>query len=188
MATHTVLELKQLFSSFVSHISIMHFNTRSLPKNFDDMVNFLSLTNHHFSLICLLETWLSADDDNMFSIPGYRAEFFHRLGDYHGGSAMFISNALSYKRRTDIAFSVSKCESVWLEFDRNFLPSNKRTIIGSIYRSPSSSYGDFCVELDNILSSFISENYNVIILGNINIDITNIKDGSCAQYANCFMG
>lgn len=163
MSSHTVLELKQLLScSPASHVSIIHFNARSLLKNFDDMVNFLTLTDHHFSLICLSETWLSAADNNMFSIPGYRAEFFHRRGDCHGGSAIFTSNTLSYRRRTDIAFSVPKCESVWLEFDRDFLPSNKRTIIGSIYRSPWSSYGDFCLELDEILSSF-SEDSNLLL-------------------------
>lgn len=177
-----------LLSSSTTHKSIIHFNSRSLPKHYDDLVNFLTLADHAFSLICLSETWLSSDDDKLFALPGYQAEYNHRSTDRHGGSAIFISNDISYKRRQDIMFLTQKCESVWLEFDRFIFASTKNTIIGCIYRSPSASYEQFCCELECILHTFNHENKNIIILGDINIDITDMTDSSCSLYTNCLLG
>lgn len=186
---YSVDQLKLLLSkSSSSHKSVIHFNTRSFPKNKDDVMNFLSLSAHTFSVICLSETWLSPSDDKLFTVNGYDAEYDHRKSDRHGGSAILISKQLSYKRRSDIAFNVDKVESVWIEFDRASFPSNKNTIIASIYRSPSSSYTHFCAQLDIILNRLNCENKNLIIVGDINIDITDITNSSCAEYANCFVG
>lgn len=132
--------------------------------------------------------WLSPADGNQFNLPGYRAKYHHRPADRHGGAAIFISDTISYSRCSDISISTTLCESVWLELGTCFLPSGKNTIVASIYRSPSSSYSDFCNELDCIISSLNAENKNIIILGNINIDITDINDGSCSEYTRCILG
>ena len=39
-------------------ISILHLNTGSLKKLFDDFKSFLSDLNYTFKIICLSETWL----------------------------------------------------------------------------------------------------------------------------------
>lgn len=186
---YTVNQLSALLkNSVTSHISVIHFNIRSLPKHYDDLVNFLTLSNHNFSVICMSETWLSTSDDRLFSLPNHHAEFNHRPNDRHGGSAIFISNALSYKRRSDISFSTAKIESVWIEFDSGAFPFSRSTIIASIYRSPSACYTDFCKELEQILNKLNLENKNIIIVGDINIDITDVTDSACSEYSNCFLG
>ena len=41
-----------------SGLSLIHFNARSLQKNFNDITNFLSLLKHSFSIIAISETWI----------------------------------------------------------------------------------------------------------------------------------
>lgn len=170
--SYSIDQFKKLISEQPPcHTSIIHFNIRSLTKHYDDITDFQTLVSHKFSIICLSEIWLSSCDDTLFSLPGYNCEFDHRPNDRHGGSAMFISHTLPYKRRIDLSFRTDKVESVWLEFDRTSFSASKNTVMASIYRSPSSSYQDFCAELDSILHRLNRENKNVIIVGDININI-----------------
>lgn len=186
---YSVDQVKQLLSKpSPCYTSITHLNIRSLSKHYDDVRNFQSLLSHNFSIICLSETWLSPCEDTLFTLPNYHCEFDHRPNDRHGGSAIFISHALPYKRRVDLSFRTDKVESVWLEFDRTSFSVNKNTIVASIYRSPSSSYPDFCAELENILHRLNLENKNIIIVGDINVDISDINDASCSEYISSFQG
>lgn len=187
--SHSVDQFKKLLREQPPcHTSIIHFNIRSLSKHYDDITYFQTLLSHNFSIICLSETWLSSCDDTLFSLPSYNCEFDHRQNDRHGGSAIFISHSLPYKRRVDLSFRTDKVEAVWVEFDRTLFSAHKNTVVASIYRSPTSSYQDFCAELDNILHRLNRENKNVIIVGDININISDISDASCSDYVNCFHG
>lgn len=121
-----------------THKSLIHFNIRSLSKNYDSMIDFFSNLNNPFTIICLSEIWLSNADIVLFGIPGYTMEACVRKDTRYGGSAILIQDNQSYRRRHDLYFSCSNVESVFLEFDTSFLSANSRnTIIGS-YRSPSS--------------------------------------------------
>lgn len=53
---------KNTFSTF-------HLNIRSLPKNYDLLVQYLSILNHAFSVLALSETWLNDDIASYHSIP-----------------------------------------------------------------------------------------------------------------------
>ena len=56
----------------LSKISIMHINARSLFKNYEDFLVFLSCLKHNFSVIGISETWFKQTTDTcMFDIPGY---------------------------------------------------------------------------------------------------------------------
>lgn len=132
------------------------------------------------------ETWLTPVDGNLFGLPGYIGEYSYRGVQRSGGSAIFVNSSIVYTRRHDLSFHNLLCESVWLEFDRNVLSLNNRnTILASVYHSPSSSYSDFCSQLEEILSVLTNENKNIIICGDININILNPNCQSCADYTNC---
>ena len=51
--------------------SIIHFNARSLYKNFEDISIFLSSLKHSFTIIAVSETWISRDPVIPFNLPGY---------------------------------------------------------------------------------------------------------------------
>lgn len=66
-----------------SGLSAIHFNARSLRKNYDDILAQLSSLNHYFSFICVSETWLSPDDANLFCFPNYTPEYNNRSTSNH---------------------------------------------------------------------------------------------------------
>lgn len=177
---------KALLHDKPPQFSFLHCNIRSLRKHHDDLINFLSILDHNFSIICLSETWLTQVDGNLFDLPGYISEHSYRGNQRSGGSAIFVNSSIAYTRRLDLSFRNLLCESVWLEFDRNVLPlNNMPTILASIYRSPSSSYSDFCSQLEEILNLLTNENKNIIICGDININILPPSCQSCSDYINC---
>ena len=52
--------------------SSIHFNSRSVQKNFDQISNFLNLLEFDFDVIGLSETWLK-DADKLPNMPGYNS-------------------------------------------------------------------------------------------------------------------
>lgn len=93
------------------------------------MIDFFTALDHSFTVICLSEVWLTSVDTNLYAIPHYSAEFCCRGDNRYGGSAIYVSASQPYRRRSDIAFSSANVESVWLEYDCNFLRSNSRSTV-----------------------------------------------------------
>lgn len=170
-------------------LPVVHFNARSLKKNFDSIHAFLSSYRLNFSFICVTETWLSPHDKNMFCFPSYVPEYCHRVSGSFGGAAIFVSASIPYQRRYDLSLSVENTESVWIEIANPSLPSSgNKTIIGCIYRSPSSSVPDFCSSLSSIFNKLSLEKKNVVILGDININLLDVSSSAYSDYTACFLG
>lgn len=166
----------------------VHFNARSIRKHFDEFQCLLSTSRHPFAIICISETWLSDADKNLYCFPSYSSEYCHRDTSNHGGAAIFLHSSLKYKRRLDLALNVPDCESVWVEIDKSTFGSlNKNTIFGCIYRSPSSSIQNFCSAFDKVLHLITDENKNVVVLGDININLLD-DCSSVNEYSNCYQG
>lgn len=168
--------------------SAIHFNARSLKKHHAEISAQLQSFMHKFSAICLSETWLSDADRDLYGFPDYSSEYAHRAEAPYGGSAIFISKHLAYIRRNDLQINVPKCESVWIEFDDSFcLPnSSKKTVLGSIYRSPSSNSSDFCLSFSLLLDKLSFENKNVLIMGDFNFNLLDTCNPTTAHYLSCF--
>lgn len=168
----------------------LHLNIRSLRKHHDDLLNLLTSANRRFQFIGLTETWLLADECNLYCLEGYYIEASCRgNNDQHhsGGACLFISEEISYNKRLDLCVDLPNCESVFVEVSKGFLssvPSN--VIIGVVYRSPSSSYAQFCSVLDELLSKITDEKKMVILMGDINTDITDFDCVTCEDYVNCY--
>lgn len=179
--------LKHLLEQTLA-FSLVHLNTRSLWRHYDDLVAFLSIVKHSFFVICLSETWLSADEGHLYALPGYESEYCHRVTNRGGGYGVLITSSIPYKRRQDLFFDNIICESVWLEVEASALPLNNRhTIVASIYRSPSSSNSEFCLQLERILATLTMENKNIIICGDVNINILDSNAPVCLEYFRCFL-
>lgn len=63
-----------------------------------------------------------------------------------------------------------------------------QTIIGCLYRSPSSSVSAFCNELNIVLDKLSSEKKNVLILGDININLLDDCSAATIAYTDCLHG
>lgn len=183
-STSSLLSPAQL-NSFLGNNSrsFIHFNARSLRKHFDEFYNLLSSFTNPFSVIGITETWLSEDDRNLFCFPSYNPYYCHRLSGNYGGAAVYVLSNASCTRRFDLELNTLHCESVWLEFEHTFLNiDNKRFILGCIYRSPSSSVPEFCTSLQRTLSMIFLEIKNVILMGDININLVENLSSNSINY------
>ena len=85
--------------------SLLHLNISSLSCHINDLVNFLALLNTKFDVICITETRLSHKNPitTNIELPGYNTEQTPTESSA-GGALIYISQNLSYKRRTDQIF------------------------------------------------------------------------------------
>lgn len=168
----------------------VHFNARSLRKNSDEIRNLVALFKRKCSFIGISETWLSYNEVHSYKIPGYSIEAQCRsenfFGTAHGGTALYIDDSITYKRRCEVKFSTLCCESVWIEVDKKQMKMPQNLIVSVVYRSPSASYDHFCEDLDKIFQSFLNEKAAVIIMGDFNIDLSDITSPTCYEYVTCF--
>jgi hypothetical protein len=117
--------------------SIMHYNIRSSVAHNDEFyVNLVSL-EHKFSVIGMCETWLKPSNCHLYGLNGYETEQKCRDRKKGGGVALYINNAIPYKRRPDFEsiFDISDAEIVCIELSGKIF-NTKPIIVAEIYRPP----------------------------------------------------
>jgi hypothetical protein len=148
-------------SDIIENVSIVHVNACSLK-------NKLSLFEPEcdkLDIITVSETWLSDRDEN----SSLRLKNFHppvrldRVGDAHGGVAIYVRNTLSCKPRPDMI--IPGLEAVWVEVILN----NQPLLVGSFYRPPNAlvSYWD---KVNDSISKANDDLKKFVILGDFNTD------------------
>ena len=64
--------IDQLASTFCIHdFSIIHFNIRSLRKNYDQLLSFIAIHSFTFNVICLSEIFIYQNEQTYFPKPRY---------------------------------------------------------------------------------------------------------------------
>ena len=93
-------------------IKLVHQNIRGLFSKKDILETLF--TNKKF-ISNLSETHVASVNSGLFQIPGFK--FFHknRIAGEGGGVAMYLSNDLKWKQRTDL--ETDKIECIWVEVD-----------------------------------------------------------------------
>ena len=80
----------------VNDLRIIHFNIRSLRKNFDNLLLFLSSFSLDFHIICLSEIFIYENEQIYFPIPGY---IF--LGNFRaskqGGAGIYVRSDITFE-------------------------------------------------------------------------------------------
>ena len=85
-----------------TNFSIIHFNTRSLIRNFDQLNLLLRNLNMPFSVIGVSETWLTDCTAEHVNIRGYNFVSNHRKSKTGGGVGIYLQNGLQTSRRMQI--------------------------------------------------------------------------------------
>ena len=57
--------------NIVTNFSLLHVNSRSLLKNLDHLINYLSIISHRFSVIAVSETWGNVNNEMFLNSSGY---------------------------------------------------------------------------------------------------------------------
>ena len=163
-------------------LTLFNANARSLIKHKSEFELFLSSlsenTNFEFDILSFTETWINSDLETLVNFDNYTSLFKHKPTIKEGGGiAVYVKNGIQFKVRDDIAFP----ENSRNMFDGLFLEilghddsgsCRKNSIIGVIYRSPSfPSIQDFNDTLSQLLDRITLENKNIILTGDINIDL-----------------
>jgi hypothetical protein len=95
-------------NQFAGHnFSLIHLNIRSLPKNKNLFLAYLSQLHHRFSVIALTETRATDDNEGSLNIPGYNNIFANRKTSSGGGVALFVHEDFSFELRKDCNFSTN---------------------------------------------------------------------------------
>ena len=86
-------------------ITVLHLNTRSMKKNFENFQEFFKDLEFNFSAICLSETWcesVEATKNSNYKPNGYRS--FHQIRNERkgGGFCIFLLESYTYKLRSDL--------------------------------------------------------------------------------------
>ena len=97
-------DFNQLVSSQSNHdnFSIVHINARSLNKNIGDIITYLNLLQHQFTVITISETWITDLNEGIIHLPGYTSYLKNRKSTSGGGVAIFVLENVDSIVRKDI--------------------------------------------------------------------------------------
>ena len=146
-------------------ISFLTINLRSIKYKFSELLGRLASLTFNFTFIVITETWLTADNDKGFNIPGYKSYSVYRSGVRGGGVKIY------YREFLDVSIH-NNMTGIHQSYEGIFLTVNIRRfgtlIVGGIYRPPSSSIDLFM----NALRDFLSDNhFRCVLAGDFNINL-----------------
>ena len=151
----------------VKNLSLCHANVRSLKPPDKLMHINLDLVGK-FDIITVSETWLSnVDSSDSYHLSGYQKPFRRdRVGEggSYGGVLAWVADHIAAKRRLDL--ELFNIELMWMEIRS----SNKKFILGVVYRAPS--HDDLFWEALDENIKYITERHTgkLLILGDLNAD------------------
>ncbi|MCG8112559.1 MAG: endonuclease/exonuclease/phosphatase family protein, partial [Candidatus Thiodiazotropha taylori] len=155
------------FPIFEGHFSLVHYNVQSLLNKVDLVEPELS----NFDVISLTETWLNdtiTNQDiafNNFQLPFRR----DRIGDSHGGIAVYVKTGIPCKRRDDLELINIEC--MWLEVNIR----NRKILVGTFYRPPNST-PLVLNEIENSIGLAVDTDIaDIIVLGDFNLNTLNTQ-------------
>ena len=153
---------------------IMHFNVRSIQKNFDQLLMILTELEKLPDIIALTETKLSPNQiPTNIDLEGY--EFVRcDSSSKSGGVGFYIKKAVTYKLKRNIKLYLANVEDLWIEV----LTKTGPAAIGVIYRHPSyliNDYELFSSSLCDIFCQFNAEKIPFYAVGHYNIDLMRVN-------------
>ena len=184
------VSLDKFKNSFVNQkhdLRCLHINIHSLNSKLDEFILLIDSLEVCLDLICLTEIW--STNITFFSsiLPDY--EFYYDLpkSGIVGGVGIFTHKSLKIKIRNDLYIKSTNnniIENVWMTVSK----SNKKFILGCLYRHPNSFISEFCQLIETPLSKLNRGKHPCIFLGDTNIDILKIKASSAVgDYLDCLI-
>lgn len=152
---------------------ILHMNIRSIQKNYDEFLLFLSHLPD-FDVIVLTETHI-LNEISIFNIDGY--DLIYNNGTYNKNDGVILYVKHGFKHSHSI-IKLSEINAIELKIKYNKEPIT----ITALYKSPNLCPKTFNKNLNTYLNNNKKENFH-IITGDINIDLLSNID-YVEQYKN----
>ena len=151
--------------------SLFHLNINSLSFHFDELEGLISKSKNDFQIIAISENRLKKTQETTTNIQleNYHIEYVS-TESANGGMLLYIKIVINYKLRLDlIIYKKRELESALFEIIQK---DSKDIVVGCIYRHPCMQQSEFNDEyLKPLSEKSISENKEVILLGDFNIDL-----------------
>ena len=161
--------------SKVKGFAVIHFNCRSIKSSFLEINNFLEENMRKFDIICLTESWLTAQDNlHDYDMEDYEIVNMNRYNKRGGGVMMYISKTIKYKLVKSMSEAIDTLyECVTIEIET---AKGKNTLLTCMYRAPGSNIESFLEYLDNLIQQV--NNKNFFLVGDFNINLTHYETHS----------
>ncbi|XP_071950001.1 uncharacterized protein [Antedon mediterranea] len=167
-------------NEFENRFSCIHFNARSLQKNFESISSCIQSLNFDFDVISVTETWMDCVSP-LIHLPFYSLVFKPRSYKC-GGINIFINNKCHYKIRDDLTPLTYFCESQFIEVKTG----KEDIIIGTIYRPHDISIPFFTQNFELLIKNLTKENNKIFLLGDFNIDLLKFEsDNNINDFVHC---
>ena len=148
---------------------MLHFNIRSLQKNFDNFYESLRLLPTLPQIIGIFETKINDTPLTNISISNYT--FLHaNYTTRAGGVGLYILTSISYNLLGKNQLSSVGCEDLWVSL--NFPGVQRKVVIAVIYRHPRSDSNAFIETLNNKLGEIDCNKNDFYLMGDINLNIS----------------
>ena len=138
------------------YFSSFHLNIASLQAHIDELKVALKVLDFSFDVIGITESKINSKIKPTYDITleNYRPEQTPTEGE-KGGTVLYISNSLQYKRRPDLEVYVPKTiETTFVEL---IYPSQKNKIIGCIYKHHNISENEFVKLMQPKMKQIVKE-------------------------------
>ena len=166
----TLSQYENISKSQTNSISLLSYNIRSFNTNGSTFQAMIQSLSGDFDVITLSETWCTPTTVGLCNLDGYRGFHVYRVGTRSGGISVFVREHYRTSKLANLDFcsETIECNAVIVKV------RNIELVIIGIYRPHSGSVEDFSSSLEEILNSpDIPRNSNIIITGDINIDLLN---------------
>ena len=129
-------KLQEHQCSQADFFSAFHVNIRSLAANYYDMCDLLADLAYTFTIICLSETKIKHNVDQISNTEVLGYDFLSQPTLSNSGEVgLYVRQGLQYHFRDDLSSSTEEYESLWIEIR---CKSSKNIVCGVTYRHPNS--------------------------------------------------
>lgn len=152
-------------------LSVAHLNVRSLYTGFNEFQNLIIENN--YDVVAVTETWLTNNiPSHTVNVNGYNFVRKDRNGSRGGGVAFYVKDHINFKVISLDIQNSNEIENLWIEINIGRF----RLVLGVVYRVPSSNIDQSISTFDELLSHIVPINENIIMLGDVNINLFNLHN------------
>ena len=168
-------QLAAISQNIMNSFSIIHFNSRSVKKNFDNIDNLLHSCRSNFSVVALSETWMNdsnGDNFELYKLPEYTVYNVNRKHKKGGGTALYIKSDIDHTFIKELSYTIENCfEVVTVQIN---VKHGQDMVVACLYRPPNVSIKVFLEHLTVYLNKIKSK--KMFICGDFNIDLLKSVD------------
>ncbi len=164
-----------------SQLSMFHLNCCSLPNKIAEIQSTIGSLNVKFTFISFTETWLNANNVELYSncFPGYSHYHFCREHKKGGSISIYVDNSVSVMDQ--ILAETVNFEHLTLKLSIG----SSNTVVSTIYRPPNTSLADFNNEFSSFVTNLQTNNKtDIVLIGDFNVNLLQYNDNNVRTFLN----